>query len=213
MRIAITLLLVLCINTNLYALESEISSLEVETSSIEAVPYNAIKPKERRIESLDIYSLSKYAKLLQMTHIVTPYLVAKHPNFQNDLKSWEHFIQKAAMVNDLPKELIQAVIEVESGAIASAVSKKGAMGLMQIMPTTALDLGLKDPFDPNENIHAGSRYLALMLKKFDGSLSLALAAYNAGANNVIRYGGIPPFNETENFVNKVLKRYHQLRGH
>lgn len=213
MRIAITLLLVLCINTNLYALESEISSLEVETSSIEAVPYNAIKPKERRIESLDIYSLSKYAKLLQMTHIVTPYLVAKHPNFQNDLKSWEHFIQKAAMVNDLPKELIQAVIEVESGAIASAVSKKGAMGLMQIMPTTALDLGLKDPFDPNENIHAGSCYLALMLKKFDGSLSLALAAYNAGANNVIRYGGIPPFNETENFVNKVLKRYHQLRGH
>lgn len=213
MRIAITLLLLLCINTNLYGLESEISSLEVETSSIEAVPYNAIKPKERRIESLDIYSLSKYAKLLQMTHIVTPYLVAKHPNFQNDLKSWEHFIQKAAMANDLPKELIQAVIEVESGAIASAVSKKGAMGLMQIMPTTALDLGLKDPFDPNENIHAGSRYLALMLKKFDGSLSLALAAYNAGANNVIRYGGIPPFKETENFVNKVIKRYHQLRGH
>ncbi len=212
MLIKITFLFLLCVSFNLYALESKVSSIVVETTNIEAVPYNADKIKERRIESIDVYALSKYAKLLKMTHIVTPYLASKYPNIQKDLKNWDKFIHNAALKTSLPKQLIQAVIEIESGAIASAVSKKGAAGLMQLMPNTAKDLGVSDPFDPNDNIDAGSRYLAKMLTDFDGSLSLALAAYNAGPGNVIRYGGIPPFDETQNFVNKVIKRYYELCG-
>ena len=210
--IKIAILSLLCIAFNLYALESKVSSIVVETANIEAIHYNAHKIKERRIESMDVYALSKYAKLLKMTHIVTPYLASKYPNLKRELKNWDKFIHNAALKNSLPKQLIQAVIEIESGAISSAISEKGAMGLMQLMPQTAQDLGVKDPFNPYDNIDAGSRYLAKMLTNFDGSLSLALAAYNAGPGNVIRYGGIPPFKETKNFVNKVIKRYHELCG-
>ena len=109
----------------------------------------------------------------------------------------------------MDERLIQAVIEVESGYDVNAVSSAGAEGLMQIMPGTQRDLGVTQPFDPHENIEAGVRYLQNMIERF-GTVELGLAAYNAGPNNVERYGGIPPFEETQNYVQKVLTRFHQL---
>jgi soluble lytic murein transglycosylase-like protein len=101
--------------------------------------------------------------------------------------------------------LVKSVIQAESGFRANAVSQAGAMGLMQLMPRTARGYGLSDPFDPEQNIDAGVRYLKGQLDRFDGSKELALAAYNAGPGNVIKYGRkVPPFRETQNYVNKVL---------
>lgn len=204
-----SLLCFLLILSNCHA-QSGVNYLNVESQEIEAVPYNRPSEHERRIDNIDIYSLSKYARLLRMTHIVTPHIASTKGRFKQTLKDWEIFILEASKKHNIPKNLIKAVIEVESGAINQAVSEKGAQGLMQLMPKTQLDLGVKDPFNPKENIYAGSLYLKKQIDRFDGNLSLALAAYNAGPYNVINYGGIPPFKETINFVDKVLKRYQIL---
>jgi soluble lytic murein transglycosylase-like protein len=117
-------------------------------------------------------------------------------------------IQEASLLYGLPVPLIQAVIKAESNFYCWAVSPKGAMGLMQLMPETAASLGVKDPFNPRENIHGGCRYLRLMLDNLRGSLPLALAAYNAGYQRVVSCGfQIPPIKETQGFVTEVLGRY------
>jgi soluble lytic murein transglycosylase-like protein len=118
-------------------------------------------------------------------------------------------IQEASLLYGLPVPLIQAVIKAESNFHCWAVSPKGAMGLMQLMPETAASLGVKDPFNPRENIHGGCRYLRIMLDNCKGSLPLALAAYNAGYQRVVSCGfQIPPIKETQGFVTEVLGRYH-----
>ena len=101
-------------------------------------------------------------------------------------------------------------MEVESGGDEKAVSPKGAQGLMQIMPGTARELGLHDPFDPTASIDAGSRYLAAQLKAF-GDVRLALAAYNAGPEAVRKFAGVPPYPETQNYVAAVSGRYIRLK--
>jgi hypothetical protein len=117
-------------------------------------------------------------------------------------------LQEASALYGLPVSLIQAVVRVESNFVTWAVSPKGAMGLMQLMPGTAEFLGVRDPFDPRENIHGGCRYLRLLLDFFGGSLPLALAAYNAGYQRVIDCGlQIPNIKETQDFVTQVLGRY------
>lgn len=103
--------------------------------------------------------------------------------------------------------LLKAIIKTESGFNHRAVSKKGALGLMQIMPENAKALKVKDPFDPRENIMAGTRYFKQLYKRFNGKLDLALAAYNAGPNAVEKYNKIPPYRETRNYVRKVLWYY------
>jgi len=102
--------------------------------------------------------------------------------------------------------LIKSVIEVESGYDPMAKSSKGAMGLMQLMPGTAQDLGVLDPWNPTENITAGTKYLSWLIRKYNGNIMKALAAYNAGPNAVDSYGGIPPYQETTDYVRSVLAR-------
>ena len=112
-------------------------------------------------------------------------------------------ISRYASQFDLEEALIRAVIRAESNYNPQAVSSKGAIGMMQLIPETARYLQVNDPFNPEENIRGGSRYLRLMLDQFEGDLDLALAAYNAGPNAVRRYGGIPPFEETRTYVERV----------
>jgi hypothetical protein len=116
---------------------------------------------------------------------------------------FDHHIEAAANLHQLSPGLIKAVIAVESEFDRWAVSSKGAQGLMQLMPFTARRFGVTDSFDARQNIFAGTQYLRILLDLFQGNLDLALAGYNAGENAVRRYGGIPPYRETQRYVRKV----------
>ena len=107
--------------------------------------------------------------------------------------------------------LVKAVIAAESNFDPGAVSRKGARGLMQLMPDTAEALGIDDPLQPTDNVRGGTRYLRSMLDRY-GDLSRALAAYNAGPSAVDRYGGVPPYPETQDYVNRVLTYYRAYHG-
>jgi hypothetical protein len=136
------------------------------------------------------------------------FVVAATTRREQALAQLGAIFQEASLLYGLPVSLIQALIKVESNFVPWAVSPKGAMGLMQLMPGTAAFLGVRDAFDPRENILGGCRYLRLLLDYFGGSLPLALAAYNAGHERVVSCGfRIPPIKETQDFVTQVLGRY------
>ncbi|MGM0565043.1 MAG: lytic transglycosylase domain-containing protein [Pseudomonadota bacterium] len=120
---------------------------------------------------------------------------------------YARLIQRYAGEHRLDPLLVRAVMRVESCFDRRAVSRAGAQGLMQLMPKTARHLGVLDSFDAHLNIEAGTRYLSRMLKRFDGNLTLALAAYNAGPHNVEKYGGVPPFRETQKYVERIDRYY------
>lgn len=117
---------------------------------------------------------------------------------------YHSIVQEKAVNYNIDPSLIKAVIKTESNWNNRAVSRKGAMGLMQLMPATAIDMDVRDPFDPEDNIEGGTKYLRYLLERFNGDLTLALAAYNAGPKTVEKFGYIPPFTETRQYVNKVL---------
>src|SRR5580692_896263 len=126
---------------------------------------------------------------------------------------YDSIIEQAAVSSALEPNLLRAVIVVESGFNSRAVSKRGAVGLMQLMPATASRFGVSNPYDPRQNVHGGARYLKFLMDRFGQNLGLALAAYNAGEEAVDRNGGqIPPFSETMAYVPKVLKIYQMLRN-
>lgn len=116
-------------------------------------------------------------------------------------------IDRTAQKHGLDEKLVRALVNQESGYNPNAQSKAGAMGLMQLMPATAAGLGVNDPFNPVENVEGGVKYLKSMLKRFNGNTVLALAAYNAGPNAVAKYGSVPPYKETQNYVRSILSQY------
>jgi soluble lytic murein transglycosylase-like protein len=126
--------------------------------------------------------------------------------------SFDDLVQEAAERNALDPSLVKAVISAESGFNPRATSPAGAMGLMQLMPGTARGLGVADAYDPAQNVDGGTRYLAGLVRRFDGSVPLALAAYNAGPGAVSRYGGIPPYRETQTYVRRVLDTWNRMRS-
>lgn len=122
-------------------------------------------------------------------------------------KDYSQYIKRAASKYELEPELIKAVIKTESNGNHRAVSRKGAKGLMQLMPSTARDMNVSNPFDPKENIEGGTRYLKYLLERFKGNMTLALAAYNSGPGTVEKYGNIPPIDETRQYVKRIFNLY------
>lgn len=127
-------------------------------------------------------------------------------------KEYDKIIAEASQRYGVSFPLIKAIIKAESDFDPRAVSKKGAKGLMQIMPENFKLLGIEDPFDPSQNIHAGARYFKQMYDRFNGKLALSLAAYNAGPKAVERYKTVPPYEETEEYVRRVLKFFHVYKN-
>jgi hypothetical protein len=124
---------------------------------------------------------------------------------------YDAYIREAATLYQIPEALVRAVIKVESNFDPRAVSPANAHGLMQLIPMTAERMMVTDIYDPRQNIYGGTRYLRILANLFNGDLQLTIAAYNAGEGAVIRYGGIPPYEETERYVVKVVDYYHQFR--
>ena len=119
----------------------------------------------------------------------------------------ESIVKQAASKYNIDEKLVLALVKQESGFNPNAISSAGAQGLMQLMPATAKRLGVVNPFDPVQNVEGGVKHLKGLLAKYRGNLVLALAAYNAGGGNVDKYGGVPPFKETQNYVKNILSNY------
>ena len=130
----------------------------------------------------------------------------------NSSKKYDDLISNASKRWGVSFPLVKAIIKAESDFDPQAVSKKGAKGLMQIMPENFKYLGIKDPFNPTENINAGTRYFKQLYERFKGQLALSLAAYNAGPTVVDRYKTIPPYAETEQYVERVLRYYYNYKN-
>ena len=144
-----------------------------------------------------------YRVYIRETPVVSPNSTTSSP--------YSDLIIKASKKHGISIPLLKALIKAESNFNPRAVSKKGAMGLMQIMPQTAKILNIHNPFDPGENIMGGTRYFKRLVNRFDGKISLAIAAYNAGPEAVERHKRIPPIRETEVFVRRVLKYYYAYK--
>lgn len=130
----------------------------------------------------------------------------------NDPKQYDSIISEASQKYNVDESLIRAVIRQESAFNPQATSYCGAQGMMQLMPETATELGVKNAYDPKDNIMGGTKYLSQLLNQFDGNMTKAIAAYNAGPGAVQQYGGVPPYPETQNYVDKVLGYYQQNKG-
>lgn len=120
------------------------------------------------------------------------------------------YFQQAADTYEVDVNLLKCIAYAESTFRPGITSSAGAMGIMQLMPATAEGLGVQDAYDPEQNIMGGAKYISIQLERFDGDIELALAAYNAGPGNVQKYGGIPPFTETQNYVKKIMNIYNNL---
>jgi hypothetical protein len=152
--------------------------------------------------------LDKKANRIQKdnTDLIRPQLQISRNNTRHTA-DYHRIAREKAVDYNLDPSLIKAVIQTESNWNDHAISNKGAMGLMQLMPSTANDLNVHNPFDPEENIEGGTKYLKYLLERFKGDLTLALAAYNAGPKTVEKFGSVPPISETRQYVKKVLARY------
>ena len=155
-------------------------------------------------------AFQKYFPKYRSSQGFQPGFFSRLSNLPNQA-AYDLHIKLTCKLYGLDCNLVKAMILAESGFNPKAVSPKGAMGLMQLMPDTSRDLGVINPFDPGQNIDAGARYLRMMLDRFGNNTILALAAYNAGPEAVAKHGGIPPFDETQIYVKTVMDFYDRYR--
>ena len=166
----------------------------------------------------EIYAYKDSQGILHFSNVPTSaryasYMGESDPNHISIFSDarYDDVIAEAARKNNLSFHLLKALIHVESYFNPYAISKKGAMGLMQIMPENLEQLNIKHPFDPRENVMGGASHLKDMMERFDGKLELALAAYNAGPSAVEKYSAIPPYRETQEYVHKVMILYKKYK--
>ncbi len=158
---------------------------------------------DNQLETFDDY-VNKPLTPLEGATSLLPVSLTK---LSNSKGNYDQIIEKAAEQYNIPVKLLQSVIKQESNFNPNAISYAGASGLMQLMPDTAKGLGVKNIFDPEDNIFGGAKYLRQMLNKYDENIDLALAAYNAGPGNVDKHRGVPPFKETLNYVQKIKNSF------
>ncbi len=165
-----------------------------------ALPVNPVDKKIAKPEKVPVSTPKKRA-----VSDTGPGATVNHK--RDSKKAFYPIIQEAAEIYNVEPALIKAIIMAESSYNPEAVSRKGAIGLMQLMPTTARSLGVKNVFNPEHNIKAGVRYFKQLMDRFNGDARLALAAYNAGSRKVRQYEGVPPYKSTQCYIRKVFKYY------
>jgi soluble lytic murein transglycosylase-like protein len=171
------------------------------------VPLTNEDQERARTEELNKKKAADAAALQKATHVKVPAILAGH-HISSGNSAIDALVQEAAAQNGLDPCLILSLMRAESAFNRSAVSVKGASGLMQLMPETAARFGVKNIFDPRENVMGGTRYLRWLLDRFSGDVRLALAGYNAGEGAVIKHGySVPPYQETRNYVRLISARY------
>ncbi len=211
------------IESNFQALENvmgQVNSLNnnnlanVEKSNFQSVLDGKIKEnakkEEKSIDEIELGPIDEYTKKIEANKKESVDLKSK-VDLMSQKANIDEIIETFAQKYDIDGDFIKAMIKQESGFNPKATSKKGAMGLMQLMPSTAKSLGVVDAYNPWENIEGGVKYIKGLMDRFNNDEKLALAAYNAGPNAVKRYGGIPPYKETQNYVKSIMSTYEKLK--
>lgn len=191
---------------------TNISSLDIALRRIESI--------ERQFNTLSNVQLNQKPDIdfqnilnsnIEKTNNINNKIIQETQNTHSPAQI-DSLIEKYAHKNNLDKDFVKAVIKQESAFNPNAKSHCGAMGLMQLMPQTAMSLGVENAYDVEQNIMGGTKYLSDLLNQYNGDKKLALAAYNAGPGAVKRYGGIPPYSETQNYVKNVIANYNNYKG-
>ena len=177
-------------------------------------PVRETPPPEEKDRFVDVLAREENSRKEKIPAPLRPSLPGLIPEKSPSVKDgdWRSRISDLSEKYGMDENLVRAVIRMESGGKTDALSSKGAMGIMQLMPGTAKMLGVEDPYDPVQNLEGGIKYLSQMSDKYDGDLEKTLAAYNAGPGRVDSYGGIPPFAETQHYVKTILALYRKKSG-